>query len=516
MVRWLAPLVLLALGVLPCRAHLVPKDNHDRTILVRLEPEGVVVDYRLEVDELRAAEDMPRNLLVGLSNRRDLAAAYARYQAPILAGNLDARLDGGELEFRCQSQHSEILDHVRCDFRFFAPWKLGPEGSHSFQFREGNYELDSISAIRLSLTVSPLLTGEKVVMPDQELIDRPLDARKPGDGERLRRASVVVRATPTTLPGSAKPALPPTLDLPRPPAGRGKGVVISSYKEGGHPAVCTRTAPVDEAANNEQPQDDRLLTRLLDSRQGLGMLLLLAALFGAAHALTPGHGKTLVAAYLVGERGTVAHALVLGLATTLSHTWVVFLLAILMSLFPISAGAAQVLLGLVGGLLVAGLGLWLLLQRLTGQPDHVHLPGGHSHGHGEGHSHSHAEEAHHSHGHTHGTEALPVEPGWWGVILLGIAGGIVPCWDALVLLWCVLASQRPWLGPPLVLAFSAGLASVLVILGVGVVHARKFASNRWGNLERFQGIVRLLPLFSAAIITVLGLWMCFSTMAGLH
>src|SRR5439155_27187441 len=124
--------------------------------------------------------------------------------------------------------------------------------------------------------------------------------------------------------------------------------------------------------------------------------------FGAVHALTPGHGKTLVAAYLVGERGTVWHALLLGLVATLTHTGAVLLLAALLPLLFPQAVPAQVqgVLGFVGGLLIAGMGAWLLLRRLSGQADHFHLPGtGHHHLHGHGLDHSPADHVHDEHGH---------------------------------------------------------------------------------------------------------------------
>src|SRR5262249_49176935 len=124
----------------------------------------------------------------------------------------------------------------------------------------------------------------------------------------------------------------------------------------------------------DHPQ--KLLHLLLDTRRGLVVLLLLAAGFGAVHALTPGHGKTLVAAYLVGEPGTGGHALLLGLMTTLTHTGAVFVLAVVFLISPSAAGMIYYVQGLVGGLLITGLGLWLLLQRLFGRPDHIHL-GGH-------------------------------------------------------------------------------------------------------------------------------------------
>src|SRR5439155_10890384 len=128
---------------------------------------------------------------------------------------------------------------------------------------------------------------------------------------------------------------------------------------------------------------------LLHRGEGLWLLLAVAAFLGAAHALTPGHGKTLVAAYLVGERGTVGHALFLGLVTTLSHTGIVLAVALAVQFF--CGGRAppslQAWLGLGGGIIVAGMGAWLLLARLTGRADHVHLVGGHHHGHGHGHGH---------------------------------------------------------------------------------------------------------------------------------
>src|SRR6185437_2499446 len=114
----------------------------------------------------------------------------------------------------------------------------------------------------------------------------------------------------------------------------------------------------------------------------------------------------------------------------------------------------QAALGLIGGLLIAATGLWLLMQRLAGRADHYHFDYGDS------------------------------KPGWWQLIALGVGGGIVPCWDALAMLGLAIAAQRLWLGLPLLLAFSAGLASVLVAVGVGVVWARNWAVARWGDRPR--------------------------------
>jgi ABC-type nickel/cobalt efflux system permease component RcnA len=246
-------------------------------------------------------------------------------------------------------------------------------------------------------------------------------------------------------------------------------------------------SPTEKTAHSSH----RLLDLLLDSRQGLGVLLLLAAAFGGVHALTPGHGKTMVAAYLVGERGTIWHAVVLGIVTTITHTAAVLILAaILPILFPNTVPATvQALLGLIGGLLIAGLGMWLLLTRLAGRADHIHLGGGHHH---------------------HGVETEQARPGWVGLVLLGISGGIIPCWDAIAMLALAISTQRLWLGLPLLLAFSAGLAGVLVAIGIAVVRARELASSRFEG-ERFKLFIRVLPIVSAVVITVLGLWLCYES-----
>ena len=103
-------------------------------------------------------------------------------------------------------------------------------------------------------------------------------------------------------------------------------------------------------------------------------------------------------------------------------------------------------------------------------------------------------------------------PRWRQLIVLGVSGGIVPCWDAIAMLAVAISAGRLWLGLPLLLAFSAGLAGVLVAIGVGVVHASNFAGRRWGATERLRPILRALPIVSAAFITVMGLWLCYGSL----
>jgi nickel/cobalt exporter len=462
-------------------AHPVPKQNHDRLIEVQLTPQAVVVKYQLEIDEYRAVQDLGKEELTRIDSPRAIPRVFLEYAAPILRNNLIAKLDGEELSFHGGGEiDATVTDHLRCNFTFTAAWKPSPQQPHRFSFREANYDGEDFDRIELTLSAGPGVSLRETTAPDKALWDLPPLERKPGDAERLRTLSA------TFLLGNAAPSTPLS-GRRQPPEARGTRGADAPRSEG-------LSATIRE---NDHPQ--KLLHLLLDTQRGLVVLLLLAAGFGAVHALTPGHGKTLVAAYLVGEHGTVWHALILGLMTTLTHTGAVFVLAIVFRMSPQAAGLIYYVQGLLGGLLITILGLWLLLQRLFGRPDHIHL-GGHSH---------------HHHQHHHERVHVPSDGAavrWWHLLLLGMRGGLVPCWDAILLLCLAISAGRLWLGVPLLLAFSAGLAGVLVALGVGVVWARNWAAARWGGGHRMSKLLRALPLVSAAVITALGLWLCYDSL----
>src|SRR5262249_17460985 len=154
--------------------------------------------------------------------------------------------------FTCVRRGHEVLDHLRCDFVFRAPWQPTAEGTQEFAFREGNYELET-GQIRLSLIAEPGLVLLRKTEPDEALKARPATELKPGDDALLRQAAAMF--TLTTAPaGSTVPSQEPA-------------------------------APADPP----RTQTSSLLALLLDTQQGTLVLLLLAAGFGAAHALTPGH-----------------------------------------------------------------------------------------------------------------------------------------------------------------------------------------------------------------------------------
>jgi nickel/cobalt transporter (NicO) family protein len=204
------------------------------------------------------------------------------------------------------------------------------------------------------------------------------------------------------------------------------------------------------------------------SGRGVLVLLLLAAFsWGALHALSPGHGKSMVAAYLVGTRGTARHAAALGATVTVAHTAGVFALG-----FVTLALSQYVLpedlypwLTLVSGLLVVGVGIGVLRSRVR------------------------RARAHHHH---HGPEDL----GWKGLVAMGASAGLIPCPSALVVLLGALSQHQVGLGLVLITAFSLGLATTITGIGMAVVYAREALAR-----VRFS---RRLPVISAVAIVIVG------------
>jgi ABC-type nickel/cobalt efflux system permease component RcnA len=278
--------------------------------------------------------------------------------------------------------------------------------------------------------------------------------------------------------------------------------------------------------------------------------LILALLFGAEHAFTPGHGKAMVAAYLIGTKGRVRDAVVLGLATTFTHTVIVYLAGITILVIAnhyasTSEGALQnriiVACMLVSGLLLALMGLWIFWRRVrrlegdhghgyghehgheiapaaahTHDHDHEHSHGrghdehhGHSHTHEHGHDHSHDHYHGHSHGHGHAHghfHTLPGEvPKFRDLLALGFSGGILPCPAGItVVLIGLHQPERLLFAILLLVCFSIGLGGVLVLLGVLLVSGKMLASGK-GLREGvfFQEIAWLRRVFAQELLAAL-------------
>ena len=274
--------------------------------------------------------------------------------------------------------------------------------------------------------------------------------------------------------------------------------------------------------------------------------LLISFVWGAMHAMTPGHGKTIVGAYLVGSRGTMKHAIYLGLTTTITHTLGVFALG-LITLFAAQFIVPEKLfpwLSLLSGLFVVGIGFNLMVSRFKSseaatwlqklradltkskqvavpvlQVEHVQAISHqhkfvfgssqehfHSHDHVQPHLHHHDHEGHHEHDHAHadhshlppGAQGEPVT--WRSLLALGISGGLLPCPSALVVLLGAIALNRIGFGLILVLAFSLGLAGALTAIGMLFIYAGRLF-NRFPAQGR---IIRFLPVLSALFVSAIG------------
>ena len=241
-----------------------------------------------------------------------------------------------------------------------------------------------------------------------------------------------------------------------------------------------------------------------------------AILLGMAHALQPGHGKTVVAAYLVGSRGTPRHALFLGATVTATHTAGVYalgLVTLLLSQYILPERLYPVLEIISGGLVIA-IGVWLFGRRLlsalgwrqdhghTHEHDHAH-DHGHAHDHvhtdNHGHAHDHVHTDNHAYAHDHPHAAERVS--WRSLLALGVSGGLLPCPEALMVLLITIAAHRVLFGLLLIVSFSTGLAAVLVGFGLLLVYAR----GLFARVNLSSGLLpRLLPVASALVIVVAG------------
>lgn len=559
---WFWGLALSWAGLPPsAAAHPLAEVRFDRTIAIRLSAGSVDAIYTLDVSVLGMHLDAARRLTpeeVAQMERtwRGYALAYARKAAEEVQKRLQVRVDGQPLMLELVHWDVTLSDHPTCRYLLRGRW---PKGGRQRLVEIEDRTFDDYPGL-VNLTVATRGAERDLEILDLEepplrLRSRPIEQLPAEEALQARRARVEV-LLPAEQPRSPPAGIPPVAPTPAP----------------------SELLPDAPSPRFWTDLHERGLLALFDSHLGWGFLLLAAFLFGAAHAFTPGHGKTLVAAYLIGERGTVRHACLLALATTVAHTGSVFLVAIVLWLIygtQIPA-LAHGLLQLAAGLLVVGVGIWLLSRRLAGQADHFHLfgdhhhhhhpnshshsrhqthPHSHPHAHVDGHGHSQSEIHGHSyseaHDHAHAQEephdsgdgssqsssvSSPDTPAisslygsshpatdvsvssarkdggtiaWLRVVLMGLGGGLVPCWDAVLLLVAASAVGRLDAAIPLLLAFSLGLGMVLVGLGVAVVYALRAGQHHFSESRWF----RLLPTFSAALLVGLGLWLCQNALA---
>lgn len=454
-----AALVLMGAGL---GAHPLGMSSVNRYVGVDPRAAQLEIDYLLDLAELPAYAEIER---IDVDHDERITPQerdrFLDRMVPGIARGLDVRVNGVRVALAEVGRTLEAppgqngLSTLRVAVIFAAPWP-GPEARVTVQVRDafrperpGWREIDAVPGgaarvVSSSLPATLPRAGPSLVYPEE----RP-------DGRGLPQTDEA------------------TFVFDRSEAAQGESAGAAVAR-----GVVSRRGAASESA--------RLVAMLRAGPQSLSAALLslaLALLLGASHALSPGHGKAMVGAWLVGSRGTVRHALLLGLAITLSHTASVFALALLALAIERTVGTEKLVktLELAAGALIVAVALaqlpgrWRRFRQPSSAAGHAHDGGAHSH-------------------------AVPERLDLRGLVLMGVSGGVVPCPGALVLLLAALSLGKLLWGIGLLVAFSAGLAAVLSLVGAAAVLGR-----RW--LDRFEvssKALRVLPVLSSAAVSALG------------
>jgi nickel/cobalt transporter (NicO) family protein len=394
-------------------------------------------------------------------------------------------------------QPAEVLDRKRSEIAKglglevngrTVPLRLEQGAKISFPAGQGGLKLTRVE-LPLSADVSD---PRRVMLHDQTFRDRigwkAIEIR-PGNGTDVR-SSVYAQDPTNGLRGYPKDTLASPLDQ--------RTATFAVAPGGG--TVKAPTPPPDYRSTTT----DRSGDGFADAAAGKGVLVLLLLVafgWGALHALSPGHGKAMVAAYLIGTRGTARHAVSLGAIVTITHTIGVFTLGFVTLLLSqyILPEDLYPWLNLTAGLMVLSVGLAVLRARVRSARSRG------THGHDHRRHHAHRNDHDHDHDHDHGDHGhshdIPERVTWRGLFGMGAAAGLIPCPSALVVLLGAIAQHQVGLGLLLILAFSLGLAATLTALGIGVVYAKRALAR-----VRVSGrLVTALPSVSAVLIVGVGL-----------
>ncbi len=462
----------------PLRAHDPPTEFYGRNLTVEIEPGFVHVIYRLEISQvtLYNLPNVDKQIkLVGVKDKKTYAAACLERFKVLIPDKLLGYVNGKPLKWSIERTRTEDKGSIEYQFHLRADY-VPKAGDNRVEITDTNFADRTMDAFKLKLDPRTGIAFTEVSEPRE----RP---RKAID-DMAQTATARFHIEPEYLAGVnleiAQRILHALLT-------REEGIEIAPQPL---PAVSVDEVVTSDTRSIWQMLREGDLAGLFTRDYALWLLMLAALIHGAGHSLMPGHGKTMVAAYLVGERGTPLHAVILGIVTTLTHTSAVLAIAIVMHFTTVKGETINKLLLFVSGLMLAGVGLWLFLQRLAGRSDHVHLfDMGHAHSHGE-------------------AKPASAKMGAVRLMLLGVAGGIVPCWGAITWLLGCIAVNQFWMALPIVLAFSVGLSSVLIALGLSVVYSGRVGSSRWGERAWFKKTIRWLPVFGATVVTIIGLVMC--------
>jgi nickel/cobalt transporter (NicO) family protein len=464
---WSIAIIAICLfWMLPADAHPLGNFTINHYAGLQVAPDGVGIDYVLDMAEIPAFQEI--NQLDINRNRTDEPAETVKYPSEKcneVNSNLELLIDKQPLALKAVKSAVEFppgvggLSTLRLTCNFQASMEL--VGTQLIEFEDNLYpqrlgwrEITvAANGVPIQGNYTSVSITNRLTNYPNNLLSSPLEQRRISF-----KLNPSVTLSQQSLPASAQ-----------------------SFSRLGN----ALTARTNDAFTSLITQENRNFLTIL-------IALAIAFLWGGLHALSPGHGKTIVGAYLIGSRSKPQHALFLGLTVTITHTASIFVLGL------IALGTSQFILteqlypwlSVLSGLLVVGIGVNLFMSRLQGsQVFHLH---DHDH-----HNHKHSHHHQHDHNHSH----LPSSMSWSSLLALGISGGLLPCPSALVVLLSAIALGRIGFGLALVSAFSLGLAAVLTGIGLMLVYAK----DRFEHLPLQTPKIRMLPVASALCITLIGL-----------
>ena len=478
-------LAVAAIAAPSASAHPLGNFSVNKLSQVRISEDAVRVNYILDLAEIPTFQQVQRYDADG--------------DGAIGGAEVPAYLDG-------------LLEEVASGLKLTvdgSPLALGAAADAALEFPAGQGGLQT-SRVEASFQAALPPGADRVDLADESFSDRvgwKAIQVQPGEGTDVRSS------VPLSDPTDGLRAYPEDL-LESPLDVREAGFTVSE----GEGTVSAPDGEESSGVTSDRAQDGFAGTLTSGDASGWLLLGLLAAAFGwgALHALSPGHGKAMVAGYLVGSRGTPKHAVILGATVTITHTAIVFLLGLVTL-----AASAYILpeqlypwLGVASGVMVVVVGLSVMRTRFRrwremraeaagGEgSDHLHSHD-HVHSHDDGPDHSHDHGHSHGHGHSHHPPDDPLS--MRGLLALGVSGGLVPCPSALVVLIAAISQHRVGLGMALILAFSLGLAATLMAVGLSVLYGGRMVERLRPERRLFEGrLVGALPALSASIIVAAG------------
>jgi nickel/cobalt transporter (NicO) family protein len=470
------PMLLAAPGT----AHAHPLGNFTINLYsgLRVQPDRVLVDYVVDMAEIPGFQ--ARQQVDANGDGRvtpDEAAPYRRAECSRLAGGTELVVDGA----------SVALHPVSSGLRFAVGVGGLPTLRLNCVFEGGISGAVASGSGERTITYTDRNYAERVGWHEVAAV---------GDGTTLAASEVPAQSVSERLTRYPKALQSAPLDVREATLRATLGGPAADFPSGGPDAGARDTASERLGAGSNSGFAS-LITKGELSAWAIVVSLLLSIVFGAVHALSPGHGKTLMAAYLVGAGGRAREAVVVGGAVAVMHTASVLGLGVLILSLERTFSPDRIYpwLGLASGLVAIALGAVLVVQRLGTWRD-ARLVDAREHDHDEGvddHGHAHGPG-----GHAHVAASAPVLSRR-GLTALAVAGGLLPSPTAVLVLLSAVSFGRVAFGLSLIAGFSLGLASALIVVGLVTLRARDVVSNRLSS-----NLGRLLPVLSATVVGMVG------------